>query len=89
MQRALQIFGRLVRSGLARARCRDPEIGELNGERLRIDQNVGRFHVLVDDVARMDATERLGELTRDHEKGTDGQRSALEVARKRDTTAVG
>ncbi len=89
VQRALQIFRCPARGRLARACRRDPEISELHGERLWIDQNVGRFHVLVDDVARMDSPERLGGLTRNHEKGAERQRPALEVARKRDTAAVG
>src|SRR5712672_2206784 len=37
----------------------------------------------------MDTPERLGGLTRNHEKGAERQRPALEVARKRDTAAVG
>ena len=58
-------------------------------KRLRIDEDVGRLDVLVDDVARMDSPERLCHLARDNEKRRERKLPALEVRRQRDAAAFG
>ena len=88
VQRAFELFRCAGRGGLARPRHRDAEIGELGGERPRIDQDVGRLDVLVHHVAGVDAAQRLGDLARDQEKQRQRQRAALEVVRQRDAAAV-
>src|SRR6516165_46758 len=57
-------------------------------ESVWINQNIGWFYVFVDDVLRMNAPERVGELTRNFKKRTNWQRPTLEIARKRDAAGV-
>jgi hypothetical protein len=66
-QRAFNILRSAAGSVLVHVRGGNPEIGKLRGERARINQNVGRFDVFVDDVARMKSSERFRDLPGDAE----------------------
>jgi hypothetical protein len=64
----------------------NPEISELRGERARINQNVGRFDVLVDDVVRVESAESFRDLSGDAESRGERHGSPFEIVRKRYTS---